>query len=436
MKLSQFTIFVPLGKKYLVFNTFNQATAVIGEKSRNILNNLPENPDKEEQKYIDKFTELGFIVDESADEAGELKDWYDKARRDTSILRATVLTTYDCNFACEYCVEEGVKTSIRMDDECSQAVVDWFVERAELNNTEKIVLLFYGGEPLMNPRPIEYIASRLHEYCDQNRLSFIFTITTNGSLLKPELMERLTPLGLKSVKVTLDGDKEAHDKKRPYKNGKGSFDRIVKNLIQVSDEVGIKIGVNIDKENLESVPRMLDYLDEIGLKEKIEQINFSPIVNIENQYGELKPTKQADCVSASEDWAKEDLVKLKWEALNRGFNVDTNANYTVCSMNRDGTVLVIDPVGRMYTCPAFVGREGFEVGDVYSQELSQRHEDLIGIEVPEECFKCAYMPYCDGGCKHAAYVKYGDMSKLICEMDFIERSISETLKMKLLSRIK
>ena len=103
-------------------------------------------------------------------------------------------------------------------------------------------------------------------------------------------------------------------------------------------------------------------------------------------------------------------------------------------MNRDGTAVVIDPLGRLYTCPAFVGREGFQTGDVYHQDLSDKHEDFMGMEAPDDCFKCAYMPMCGGGCKHLAYTKYGDLERTVCEKGYLQKVTAELLKMQILSQ--
>ena len=285
----------------------------------------------------------------------------------------------------------------------------------------------------MNVQPIEYISSRLDEFCKANGLSFSFNITTNGSLLKPELVDRLIPIGLRSVKVTLDGDREAHNLKRPFKGQRGSFDKIIENLTQVVDKVSVRIGSNIDDENVDSIPRMLDYLEEIGLKEKIKVIKFNPIVHIQNQDGELLTSRQSDCGSNAEEWGKDYLLPLAWDAFNRGFNVDSGVHFTICSMNRDGTTVVIDPLGRVYTCPAFVGRAGFDVGDIFHDELSDRHKEFMNIQIPDECFECAYMPFCSGGCKHMSYIRYGDLSKTMCEKEFVAKATKEFLKMRVLS---
>jgi uncharacterized protein len=244
-------------------------------------------------------------------------------------------------------------------------------------------------------------------------------------------VDRLVPLGLNAIRLTLDGDREAHNEKRPFKNGKGSFDVIIDNMLQVADKVSLRVGVNIDKGNQESVPRMLDYLEQVGLKEKIDLIKFNPIVQIQDAFQIIR---QADCAPVTEDWALDSLIPLTREAYSRGFKVGNEMQATVCSMNLDGTAVVIDPIGRIYTCPAFVGREGFQAGDIHHQELFDRHEELMSMEPPDECFRCAYMIICGGGCKHLAYTRYNDMGKNVCDKEFLKDVTEESLKMFVLSQ--
>lgn len=437
MKLSQFTIFVPnfpADGKYLAYNTFNQATAVISERAKLFLNNLHDPIRESEMKYVKTFTDLGFVIDDSVDEVGQFKEWYEKARYNKSMMRATILTTYDCNFACKYCVEEGVKKPLKMDEEQCRSTIDWLINRVDEYQSDDIRLHFYGGEPLMNVMPIDRIASEFSEYSKKNGIAFGFNITSNGSLLKPDLVERLVPLGLGCIKLTLDGDREAHNLKRPFRNGRGSFDIIIENILRVVDKARIRIGVNVDNENLESVPRLLDYLEQIGLKDRIESIKFNPIVHIQEKDKESQLARQTDCSLASEDWALDNLIPLTWDAYRRGFKTENSIEFTICSMNLDGTAVVIDPIGRIYTCPAFVGREGFQAGDIYHQELFHKHQEFMSIEAPEDCFRCAYMPVCNGGCKHFSYTKYGDLKTLTCEKDYIQKATAESLKMKVFSK--
>ena len=64
--------------------------------------------------------------------------------------------------------------------------------------------------------------------------SMSINIITNGLLLSREMVERLNPLGLNGIKITLDGDRETHNRTRPLRGGQGTFDRIIPNTRDIA----------------------------------------------------------------------------------------------------------------------------------------------------------------------------------------------------------
>lgn len=428
MKLSVFTVFVPYLGRYLVYNTLSRAFVTMGAESKAVLDNL-QKPTEEVKEQLESLLRLGILVTDDVDERKKAKDWYDRLRYDKSVMRALILTTYNCNFACTYCVEDGVKSNVKMDEAHSHAVVDWLIKRASRERVKHIRVVFYGGEPLLNVMPMEYISQRLHAYAREHSVAFEFTITTNGSLLTEEIVARLLPYGLSSVKITLDGDRRAHNSKRPFKSGKGSFDVIVENICNVADRVAVALGGNVDKENIDSVPRLLAYLEERGLKAKLANVKFSPIVKTLGQAPASLVT-QTDCVSLSSSEVLDDLLSLNREAIKRGFKATTKLPVSICGMNQDGGLLVIDPEGKLYTCPAFVGRDGFCVGDINEERLSQKHDSFVKQELEGECLTCASLPLCGGGCRYAAYMKWGDCNKRLCDKDYFDKLTVELLKLR------
>ena len=64
--------------------------------------------------------------------------------------------------------------------------------------------------------------------------NFRFTLTTNGVLLNDEVME-FCNREMGNVVLSLDGRKEVHDKMRPFRNGKGSYDLIVPKFQKFAD---------------------------------------------------------------------------------------------------------------------------------------------------------------------------------------------------------
>ena len=55
---------------------------------------------------------------------------------------------------------------------------------------------------------------------------FRFTLTTNGVLLDDEVLQ-FANREMANVVCSIDGRREVHDRMRPFRNGQGSYDRIV-----------------------------------------------------------------------------------------------------------------------------------------------------------------------------------------------------------------
>ena len=464
LKFSQFNITIPLPKGsplikggrgvvrgvvtndnvLLVYNTLTRALVSLSKELYETLENLsiPINPSlcfqagPELLAYAETLEKQGILVSASEDESQKAQRWYDKIRFDKSCMRLSVLTTYNCNFNCVYCIEDGVKKPVQMDDAYSSLTLDWIKNRAISQGVSNLFVLFYGGEPLLNTKPIYYLAENLYRFTQERSIAFRFAITTNGYLLTEEIIERLLPYGLSSVKVTLDGDKEAHDKKRPHISGKGTFEKITRNLLSVAPKVKVNLSANVDAENIDSLPLLMDFLEETHLKELIHTIDLNPIM----------PTMAGDVSShtcaKSEPGARSHpehrgdanilshILKLKEQMVARGFPVANKLKHVMCGMKQDGGLLVIDPVGQIYTCPAFVGRDEFAVGSLEGQELSGIHKEIVSKPIEQNCLKCAYFPMCSGGCPYDAYIKTGDCCHTVCNRETLEQWIESLIRLQ------
>ena len=97
-------------------------------------------------------------------------------------------------------------------------------------------------------------AERAFAACQKRGVTLALGIITNGLLLTEELVDRLLPYGLRYVKITLDGDRDTHNKMRPLRGGQGTFDRIIENVRKIAGKVRIAIGGNFDADSVESYP--------------------------------------------------------------------------------------------------------------------------------------------------------------------------------------
>ncbi len=236
MKLSTYTITVPDYPEpgsYLVYNALTESMVVINQELKDTLDCLdhPTDLTAEAREFLTTLIKLGIVVEDFIDEKKLVTHMFDRGKHRTENLSIMICPTYYCNFKCVYCCEETVKEQeIYMTDETAGAALDWVKTLVEALRPRTLSVRFYGGEPLLNVPMMETVSKALFEYAHEKDIRFVVGITTNGALLTEKVVDRLTPYGLRYVKITLDGDKEAHDKKRPYLSGKGSFDRIIKNI--------------------------------------------------------------------------------------------------------------------------------------------------------------------------------------------------------------
>jgi uncharacterized protein len=111
--------------------------------------------------------------------------------------------------------------------ETALASVDLLLK--ETSAGERINLAFLGGEPLVNRDVLRRTAEYARDRAAARGQKIGFSITTNGTLLTPADADFFEDFGF-AVTVSLDGPRETHDRQRPFKSGRGSFDIIVKRL--------------------------------------------------------------------------------------------------------------------------------------------------------------------------------------------------------------
>ncbi|HKC57629.1 MAG TPA: hypothetical protein VKC35_15945, partial [Vicinamibacterales bacterium] len=108
MQPSMFNVQVPLPERDEVFlmNTFSDAQLLVSPDVTGLLERVRNGEsafDAGERETIESLVENGFLVDSREDEQQALGEYFTNLREDTEQLRVTVLTTLQCNFACDYC---------------------------------------------------------------------------------------------------------------------------------------------------------------------------------------------------------------------------------------------------------------------------------------------------------------------------------------------
>lgn len=185
------------------------------------------------KKYPEPYKQLldvSAIVDSDVDEARQVRDMIDRVDNDESTFHLHVNPTVDCNFRCWYCYEKHVKGSRMQPDMVEKVKTLMEKTIASHRQLKSFVLSFFGGEPLMYFNAVvKPLMEHLYALCDRQALCPSVSFTTNGYLLNEKMVDFFDGKDV-SFQITLDGDRERHDKTRFMPTGKGSFDRIVSNI--------------------------------------------------------------------------------------------------------------------------------------------------------------------------------------------------------------
>lgn len=138
-----------------------------------------------------------------------------------------VATTWECNLRCTYCFvqESGLsKGDVRMSPGTAVRLVDALDEG--LPHVETICLHLYGGEPLTNLPAME---AMVHRALEKGPARFSFSITTNGTILSPQVID-LLQAGKFRVVLSIDGPAEVHDRCRRTHAGAPTHERVMQFL--------------------------------------------------------------------------------------------------------------------------------------------------------------------------------------------------------------
>lgn len=134
--------------------------------------------------------------------------------------------------------------------------------RLERNSLDALELSWFGGEPLLARDVVFELSEFAHQRFEAGRLKGLHgDTTTNGYLLDLPTLRRLVAARQSSFQISLDGYAEGHDRTRRYASGKGTFDRIWKNLLAArGSDIPFKIMLRLHQnaENGESMDRLID----------------------------------------------------------------------------------------------------------------------------------------------------------------------------------
>lgn len=175
--------------------------------------------------------------------------------------------TLQCNERCFHC---GSSCTAARGDELTRE--EWFRIIDEVKRdfgTKRLQLCITGGEPLLN-RDFFDIMGHAHAQ------GFHWGMTSNATLITPEVAQRLAEVGMGTISVSIDGLRDTHDELRGLRGG---YDRAmagIQNLIDVGTFHAIQVTTVVNHGNIDQLDELFAIMDGLDI-DSWRVINLEPI---------------------------------------------------------------------------------------------------------------------------------------------------------------
>lgn len=202
---------------------------------------------KRDEETIMQFRKNGYLEDSSVERIKHQNTDYLEHYLHNNLEQLTIQLTQNCNLRCSYCPYMGgydnrTHSNKTISMETITKGIDYILAHSQ--NTKRVSIGFYGGEPLLEMSLIKKTVEYIEEVREGRNIRL--SLTTNGTLLSDDNVEYFMEKDI-HVLLSLDGAREYHNANRVFPNGEGSFDVIMEKLGAIKQKYPsffAKIGIN------------------------------------------------------------------------------------------------------------------------------------------------------------------------------------------------
>lgn len=183
------------------------------------------------------------------------------------IRKMELILTEQCNLACSYCFERTMRGTRRMPAPVAVAAIDLLLDYSGEARDLEVVL--FGGEPTLNFPVIERVTEHAERLAAARGKRIGLGMTSNGVHLTPAMLDFCAAHRI-MILLSVDGLRDAHDRHRRDRGGRGSFGRVLaglRRLKAVQPWVGVRMTVSPD--TVESLYDDVRGLHELGVNQFI-----------------------------------------------------------------------------------------------------------------------------------------------------------------------
>jgi uncharacterized protein len=278
---------------------------------------------------------------------------------------------------------------------------------AKSSGTDRVMIQFFGGEPLLNFRAIRAVLDT-YRHGENHALVIDYTIVTNGSLIKDEVAKTFADYKV-GVCVSFDSPES---NSRPLKNGSDSRPIVFKGLRTLQAH-GVRVAMNValSTDTWDTFdPKLIDFALDYGIHEIGVVVDLDP--GFYSRFGSDQITEKVWSVVVA-GRKKGVVITGYWHQIFQmlsGFGAITKRGFKNCSAT--GAQLSIEPNGSVFSCKAGSGR----FGSIHDENLLRTNGYLEHAALrqnnPPFCHGCEIEGFCAGLCLGPREKTYGSINQM------------------------
>lgn len=379
----------------ILYNSQSGAVSVFDINPKVVLSALEQkNVSKIPHKYLSAMTEDGYLVETPADELQLITKLVEERKSKIDEYAISIFLNLKCNLKCFYCFEHHTEKEIS-----SPKIHGLFKMFEKISKTaKKVEIDWFGGEPLLSFDLLRKINDHFMMVAKKRGLTYLHSVTTNGYLLTKNKIEYLSRTPVSSVIITIDGTENTHDLSRPLKNGGPTHAVIIGNIKRAVDAgLHVVVRMNLTKLNKGRIIEMIQILERLGLKNKVE-ISLQAVVSSEENPCEKICLKGEERTNA--------ILDPYIHAAKKGWmTFPTTEKLRVLSLciGEYPQRMIVGLDGSVFRCSqadkeSLVGKISLSGKVEFDQKTNNSWINSTPLN-DEKCKQCAFLPLCMGGCR-------------------------------------
>lgn len=330
-------------------------------------------------------------------------------------LNLMIDATNKCNLRCTYCYY-GNKGKNYMNVGNIIKAVENFIPL--FPNLKEVNFHYMGGEPLIAWDQILELNALAKKLIIPKGYTYSWSLTSNLTLLDDKKTDHMLAEKA-SIHCSIDGPEFIHNKNRPYLNGHGSFQRVIKNAkkaLMINPDDTVK--VTVCPEDALLLADIAEFLFSVGYK----TVGLFPAFNMNWQDKDIA-NWGTGIAKANQLLKSEQKKSLSLHTFVRPKMRSTKI-FTYCGAGKG--LWAFDVWGKIYFCHHFTNNPELAITNAVISSPQKIKESIINSTIPPTvesipvtCEKCPIQQFCNGNCWAENFFSTGHSNmqqEIVCKM--------------------